>query len=155
MKGSILSHIIDKMVRKENAERFDESFTAFLELGHYLFAHSKVANLHQVEFSKALHEAQAKIERVQVEVECLKMALEEQTAKADRLRKALRREEEVSIELRAALTLLKDKRNKTEEEVGTEKERAIKAFKSSKAMEDIKIAFSQEAFLEGLWGGLQ
>ncbi|EHA8588444.1 hypothetical protein COCNU_scaffold005294G000020 [Cocos nucifera] len=32
MKGSILPHIIDKMVGKEDAERFDESFAAYLEV---------------------------------------------------------------------------------------------------------------------------
>ncbi|KAG1338499.1 hypothetical protein COCNU_04G008050 [Cocos nucifera] len=67
----------DKMIGKEDAERFDVSFAAFLKLGHYLFAHSKMANLHQVEFSKALCEAQAEIERIQAEVERLKMASKE------------------------------------------------------------------------------
>ncbi|KAG1327701.1 putative ensconsin-like [Cocos nucifera] len=64
MKDSILSYIVDKMVRKEDAERFDESFAAFLKLGHYLFAHLKGADLCQVKFSKALHKAQMEIERV-------------------------------------------------------------------------------------------
>ncbi|EHA8589530.1 hypothetical protein COCNU_scaffold010566G000010 [Cocos nucifera] len=41
MEGSILSHIIERMRQKDDIERFDESFTAFLELGHYLFAHSE------------------------------------------------------------------------------------------------------------------
>ncbi|EHA8589184.1 hypothetical protein COCNU_scaffold008409G000010 [Cocos nucifera] len=31
MKGSILPHIVDKMIRKEDAERFDEFFTIFLK----------------------------------------------------------------------------------------------------------------------------
>ncbi|EHA8592134.1 hypothetical protein COCNU_contig69304799G000010 [Cocos nucifera] len=97
-KGSILSHIIDRMVWKENVERFDESFTAYLKLGHYLFAPSRIANLHQAE---------------------------------------------------AALTLSEDKRKKVEEEVGAKRERVVKAFKSSQAMEDIKIAFAKEAFLQG------
>ncbi|EHA8588175.1 hypothetical protein COCNU_scaffold004308G000010 [Cocos nucifera] len=142
MKDSVLSHIIDKMVGKKDVERFDESFATFLELGHYLFAHSKVANLHQVKFSNSLHEAQVEIERVQAKVEHLKTVSEEQTAEADHLREVLRREEEVSMELRAALTLSEDKRKKAKEEVGVEKERAVDAFKSSKAMKDIKIAFT-------------
>ncbi|EHA8587220.1 hypothetical protein COCNU_scaffold001610G000010 [Cocos nucifera] len=57
MQGSILLHNIKKMIRMEDAERFDESFTPYHELGHYLFAHSKIADLHQVEVSKALQEA--------------------------------------------------------------------------------------------------
>ncbi|EHA8587613.1 hypothetical protein COCNU_scaffold002825G000010 [Cocos nucifera] len=77
------------------------------------------------------------------------MASEDQTVKADHLREVLRREEEIFVQLRAALTLSKDKRIKVEEKVGTKKERAIEAFKFSKAMEDIKISFAQEAFLEG------
>ncbi|KAG1365003.1 hypothetical protein COCNU_12G000030 [Cocos nucifera] len=82
------------------------------KLGHYLLAHSKVADLYQAEVSRALQEAQAKIEK-------------------------------------AALTLFKDKRNKVEEKVDVEKEWTVEAFKSSKAMEDIKIAFVRKAFLEG------
>ncbi|KAG1360662.1 hypothetical protein COCNU_09G001250 [Cocos nucifera] len=54
MEESIPPHIIDKMVRKDNAERFDESFATYLELGHYLFFHSKVAYLYQIEASRAL-----------------------------------------------------------------------------------------------------
>ncbi|KAG1338010.1 hypothetical protein COCNU_04G003160 [Cocos nucifera] len=57
MRGSILPHIVDKMVRTENVVRFNESFTAFLELGHYLFAHSKTVDLHQAETFKVLQEA--------------------------------------------------------------------------------------------------
>ncbi|EHA8586901.1 hypothetical protein COCNU_scaffold001137G000010 [Cocos nucifera] len=79
----------------------------------------------EVEAFKALQEARAEIEKVLTEVDYLKKALE------------------------VALTLMEEKRKKIEEEVGAEKERAIEAFKSSKAMEDIKIAFTREAFLEG------
>ncbi|EHA8586396.1 hypothetical protein COCNU_scaffold000313G000020 [Cocos nucifera] len=57
MRGTILSHIVDKMVWMDNAVRFDEFCAAFLELGHYLFVHSKVADLHQAEAFKALQEA--------------------------------------------------------------------------------------------------
>ncbi|EHA8587026.1 hypothetical protein COCNU_scaffold001324G000030 [Cocos nucifera] len=46
MRASILPHIIDKIVQMEDAKRFDESLAAFLELGHYLFAHSKAVDLH-------------------------------------------------------------------------------------------------------------
>ncbi|EHA8588342.1 hypothetical protein COCNU_scaffold004798G000010 [Cocos nucifera] len=101
MNGSILSYIVEKM------------------MGHYLFAHSKAVDLHQVEASKTLQEESSQ------------------------------KVEEVSMGLRAALTLSKDKRKKAEEEVSIERERAVEAFKSSRAMEDIKIAFAQEAFLEG------
>ncbi|EHA8589302.1 hypothetical protein COCNU_scaffold008961G000010 [Cocos nucifera] len=31
MRGNVLSHIIDKMVRMEDAKRFDESFTTYFE----------------------------------------------------------------------------------------------------------------------------
>ena len=47
------------------------------------------------------------------------------------------------------MALSKDKRKKNEEKISTEKERAIEAFKSFTAMEDIKITFAKEAFLEG------
>ena len=45
--------------------------------------------------------------------------------------------------LKAALTLVKEKK-KIEEEVNAEWERVVEAFKSSKAMEDIKITFARE-----------
>ena len=32
MKGSILLHIVEKMVRMEDAERFNESFATYLEV---------------------------------------------------------------------------------------------------------------------------
>ncbi|EHA8586441.1 hypothetical protein COCNU_scaffold000388G000020 [Cocos nucifera] len=54
MKSSILPYIIDKMIQMENVERFDKSFIAYLKLGHYLFAHSKVVNLCQAKASRAL-----------------------------------------------------------------------------------------------------
>ena len=34
MKGSILPHIIEKMVGMEDVERFDESFATYLEVTH-------------------------------------------------------------------------------------------------------------------------
>ncbi|KAG1327679.1 hypothetical protein COCNU_01G016130 [Cocos nucifera] len=137
------------MVRTKDAERFDESFVAYLEVGHYLFAHWKLADLHQVEASKALQEAQVETERVQSEVDHLKVALEIQTIEVECLREALWKEEEAFVGLRTALTLSKEKKRKAEEEVNTKRERAVEVFKSSKVMEDIKIAFAQEAFLEG------
>ncbi|EHA8588320.1 hypothetical protein COCNU_scaffold004753G000020 [Cocos nucifera] len=64
MKGSILLYIIEKMVGMEDAVRFDESFAAYLELGHYLFNHLKAIDLLQAEASKALQEVQAEVKRV-------------------------------------------------------------------------------------------
>ncbi|EHA8588908.1 hypothetical protein COCNU_scaffold007151G000010 [Cocos nucifera] len=57
MEWSILPQIIERMRQKDDVERFDESFTTFLELGHYLFAHSEVASQRWAEASKALEEA--------------------------------------------------------------------------------------------------
>ncbi|EHA8587568.1 hypothetical protein COCNU_scaffold002610G000010 [Cocos nucifera] len=59
------------------------------KLGHYLFAHSKVADLHQVETFQALQEAQVEVEKVQAEVDCLKVASEIQTPEVEHLREAL------------------------------------------------------------------
>ncbi|KAG1342511.1 hypothetical protein COCNU_05G007400 [Cocos nucifera] len=112
MKGSILPHIIKKMVRMEDAERFDESFTTYLELGHYLFAHSKATDLHQAEASKALQEVQMEVERVQAKVDRLKVASKIQTTEVEHLREVLWREEEASMGLRAALALSEDERKK-------------------------------------------
>ena len=42
-----------------------------------------------------------------------------------------------------------NKQKRTEEEIGLERKQAVESFKSLKAMEDIKVAFAQEAFLKG------
>ncbi|EHA8588205.1 hypothetical protein COCNU_scaffold004374G000020 [Cocos nucifera] len=138
MKGIIVLHIIDRMVQKENAESWGITCTNL-----------RAANLHQTKISKAFQEAQAEAERVRIEVDYLMVASEIQVVKVEHLREASRREEEASMGLKAVLTLSKDKRKKEEEEIGTEREWAVEAFKSSQAMEDIKIAFTKEAFVEG------
>ncbi|EHA8588953.1 hypothetical protein COCNU_scaffold007393G000010 [Cocos nucifera] len=148
MSGNVLPHIIDYTVRMMDIERFDESFVVYLELGHYLFAHSKAVDLIQVEASKALQEAQVENERARAKVDCLKVILGIQTIEVEHLREALQKEDEVFVGLRTGLTHSEDKRRKAKEEVSTERERAIEVFKSSKAMEDTKIAFALEAFLE-------
>ncbi|EHA8589439.1 hypothetical protein COCNU_scaffold009866G000010 [Cocos nucifera] len=141
MRGNVLPHIINKMVRMKDVERFDESFATYLELRHYLLAHLKVADLYQAK-AFLLQEAQAENERVWVEVDHLKVASEIQTIEVKHLQEALWKEEEASTGLSLVLILSVDKRRKAEEEVGTEKEQVVEVFKSSKAMEDIKIAFT-------------
>ncbi|KAG1363590.1 hypothetical protein COCNU_11G004170 [Cocos nucifera] len=64
VKESILPHITVKMLQKGDIERFDESFAAYLELEHYLFAHSEAAGQRRAEASKALEEAHAEAEKV-------------------------------------------------------------------------------------------
>ncbi|EHA8589601.1 hypothetical protein COCNU_scaffold011291G000010 [Cocos nucifera] len=95
MEGSVLQHIINKMVRKENVKRFDESFAAYL----------KVADLYQIEAFRALQEAQVEIEKVRAKVDCLKVASEVQTTEVEHLREVLRRKEDASTRLKVALTL--------------------------------------------------
>ena len=53
------------------------------------------------------------------------------------------------VGLKVALTLAEEKKKQIEEEVGVERKQAVEAFKSSKDMKEIKIAFAREAFLEG------
>ncbi|EHA8587096.1 hypothetical protein COCNU_scaffold001426G000030 [Cocos nucifera] len=102
----------------------------------------------KVKISKVLKEAQAEAERVWAEVDRLKVASEIQVVEVERLQEALQREEEASASLKVALALSEDKRKKAKEEIDIEKERAVEVFKSSSAMEDIKIAFTKETFLE-------
>ncbi|EHA8588111.1 hypothetical protein COCNU_scaffold004131G000040 [Cocos nucifera] len=137
---------VAKTVRRKVGHSDGESFG---QLGHYLFAHSKAADLHQAKISKALQEAQAKTKRIRAEVDYLRAASKVQIAKVEHLPKALRREKEAAAGLKAPLTLAEKKKKKMEEEIGVEREWAIDNSKSSKAMEDIKIIFAREAFLEG------
>ncbi|EHA8590634.1 hypothetical protein COCNU_scaffold021527G000010 [Cocos nucifera] len=126
----------------------EDAVPAHLDQGKVI-EKNKVADLHQAEASKVLQEAQVENKRVRAEVDRLKVASKIQTTEVECLREMLQREEEASAGLRAALTPSKDKRRRNKEEVGAEREQAIEVFKSSKAMEDIKIAFVQESFLEG------
>ena len=61
----------------------------------------------------------------------MKVASEIQAAEVGRLRKALWREEEASMGLKATLALSEDKRKKAEEEIDVEREWAVETFKSS------------------------
>ncbi|KAG1327735.1 hypothetical protein COCNU_01G016690 [Cocos nucifera] len=110
------------MVHMDDEERIRESFVAFLELGHYLYAHAEAMNLHKAEASKAIQEAQAEVEHLR----------EAHSAEVRCLQEELWKEEQTSVELKAALTLEENKQKKAEEEVGVEREWAVEAFKSSK-----------------------
>ncbi|EHA8586393.1 hypothetical protein COCNU_scaffold000311G000010 [Cocos nucifera] len=137
------------MCQKDDVERFDESFAAFLELGYFLFAHSEAASQNQAKASKALEETRAEIEKARVEVDILKVVLEIHSSEVECLQNELKEEHGEMLKLRAELALEKEERRKAKEEVSTAMERAVQNFKSSKDMEDIKIDFAQEAFLEG------
>ncbi|EHA8587673.1 hypothetical protein COCNU_scaffold002951G000030 [Cocos nucifera] len=133
IEESVLSYIIERMCQKNDIERFDESFTAFLE----------------VEASRDLKEAHAEVEKAQAEADALKVGLKTNSSEVEHLQKELREECEEMVKLRAKLTLEKEERRKAQEEVNAAMEMALQDFKSSKDMEDIKIDFTEESFLEG------
>ncbi|KAG1330502.1 hypothetical protein COCNU_02G004700 [Cocos nucifera] len=118
------------------------------QLEHYLFAHSEMAGQRWAKASKALEEARAEVEKARAKVESMRVALKIQSIEVERLRKELRAECEKTMNLRTALAQEEEKR-KAQEGIGTAVERAIESFKSSRDMEDTKIAFAQEAFIEG------
>ncbi|EHA8588133.1 hypothetical protein COCNU_scaffold004190G000010 [Cocos nucifera] len=98
---------------------------------------------------RALEEACAEVEKARAEAEVLKVSLETHSFEVECLQKELREEHGEMARLRAELALEKEEKRKVQEEVNATMERALQDFKSSKDMEDIKIAFAQEAFLEG------
>ncbi|KAG1342512.1 hypothetical protein COCNU_05G007410 [Cocos nucifera] len=112
MEGSILPHIVERMHQKDDIKRFDESFAAFLELGYYLFAHSKVANQRWAEASRVLEEARVEAEKARVEDDALKVASEIHSSKVECLQKELREERKEMVKLRAELALKKEERRK-------------------------------------------
>ncbi|EHA8587618.1 hypothetical protein COCNU_scaffold002848G000010 [Cocos nucifera] len=63
------------MHQKDDIDRFDESFTTFLELGYYLFAHSEVTNQRWTEAFKGLEEARTEAEKARAEANTLKICL--------------------------------------------------------------------------------
>ncbi|KAG1370910.1 hypothetical protein COCNU_16G000040 [Cocos nucifera] len=119
MRDNILPHIIDKMVQMEDVERFNESFTAYLEI---------------TIFPELIH---------------MKDALSKFWLNFFLTHGGAMERRESFCGLRAALTLSKDKKRKVEEKIDAKREQAIEVFKSFKVMEDTKIASTQEAFLEG------
>ncbi|EHA8587541.1 hypothetical protein COCNU_scaffold002541G000020 [Cocos nucifera] len=130
------------MHQKDDVERFDESFAIFLELGHYLFAHSKAASQNQAKASRALEEARAEAKKAQAEADVLKVTSETYSSKVERLQNELREEHGEMTKLRVELALKKEEKRKVQEEVSAAMERAVQNFKSSKDMEDIKIDFA-------------
>ncbi|EHA8586520.1 hypothetical protein COCNU_scaffold000478G000070 [Cocos nucifera] len=149
MEGSILPHIVERMHQKDDIERFDKSFAAFLELGHYLFAHSKAVSQNQAEASKALEEAHIEAEKARADADILKIALETHSSEVECLQNELREERGEIAKLRAELALEKEEKRKAQEEVSTAMERVMQNLKSSKDMEDIKIDFAQKVLLKG------
>ena len=89
-------------------------------------------NLCKAEASKVIQEAQEKVGNLR----------EAHSAEVRCLQEELWKEEQTSPELKATLTLEENKQKKIEEEVDAKREQAVEAFKSSKALEDIKIAFA-------------
>ncbi|EHA8587441.1 hypothetical protein COCNU_scaffold002240G000010 [Cocos nucifera] len=149
MKESIFLHIMAKMLQRGDVERFDKSYAAYLELGHYLFAHSEAVDQKQAEASKALKEARAEAKMARAKVESIRVALKIQSTKVEHLREEWRVEREKTMKLRIALAQEREEKGKAQEGVDAAVEEAIESFKSSRDMEDIKIAFAQEAFIEG------
>ncbi|KAG1327514.1 hypothetical protein COCNU_01G014480 [Cocos nucifera] len=128
MEGSVLPHIVERIRQKDDVERFDESFAAFLE--------------RWAEASRALEEAHAEVEKARAEADALKVASEIHSSKVQCLQKELREKCEEMAKLRAELALEKEERRKAQEEVNAAMERAVQDFKSSKDIEDIKINFA-------------
>ncbi|EHA8588603.1 hypothetical protein COCNU_scaffold005955G000020 [Cocos nucifera] len=85
MEGSILPQIVERMHQKDDVERFDESFAAFLELGHYLFAHSKVASKNWAKASRALEEARIEAEKARAKADFLKVTSKIHSSEVERL----------------------------------------------------------------------
>ena len=83
-----------------------------MQLGHYLFAHSEVANQNRAEASKALEEACAKAEKAQAEADVLKVTSETHLYEVVRLWKESREEHEEMAKLRAKLALEKEEKRK-------------------------------------------
>ncbi|EHA8587634.1 hypothetical protein COCNU_scaffold002864G000020 [Cocos nucifera] len=135
---------------RDDIERFNESFAAYLELGHYLFAHSEVADQRWVKASKALEEARVEVEKAQAKVKSMRVASKIQSTKIEHLREELREEHEKMMNLKTTLAQEEEEKRKAQEGVGAVVERVVKSFKSSRDMEDIRIAFAQEAFNKGI-----
>ncbi|KAG1327668.1 hypothetical protein COCNU_01G016020 [Cocos nucifera] len=149
VEGCILLDIIKRMLRSDDEERMRNSYMAFIELGQHLFTNLEAINLHKTEISRAIKEAktiQTEAKNARAESECLREA---HSTEVGHLQEVLKKEEQVSAILKTTLALEEEKRKKAEVEVGTKGERAIKSFRSSKEMEDIKVVFAQEAFDKG------
>ncbi|EHA8587588.1 hypothetical protein COCNU_scaffold002710G000010 [Cocos nucifera] len=79
----------------------------------------------------------------------MRLASKIQSTELKHLREELRVEHEKTTNLRTALAQEEEEKRKAQEGVRAVVEQAVQSFKSSRDMEDIKIAFAQEAFIEG------
>ncbi|EHA8588136.1 hypothetical protein COCNU_scaffold004199G000020 [Cocos nucifera] len=102
----------------------------------------EVINLHKIEVSKAIKKAktiQEEVKNARAEIECLRKA---HSIEIGHLQEVLKKEESASAGLKTTLALEEEKRKKAKVEISVEGDRAIKSFRSSKEMEDIKVAFA-------------
>ncbi|KAG1365001.1 hypothetical protein COCNU_12G000010 [Cocos nucifera] len=106
MEGCIILNIIERILKMDDQERKKKNFAIFLELDTTFLANVEVVNLHKVEASKAMEVAK----EYKAEVEHLK---ETHSTKVGHLQVVLKREEQASAELKAALALKKERRKKT------------------------------------------
>ncbi|EHA8588907.1 hypothetical protein COCNU_scaffold007140G000010 [Cocos nucifera] len=78
----------------------------------------------------------------------MRVASKIQSIEVEHLQEELRAEHEKTTNLRTTLAQEEEKRT-AQEGVGTAVEQVVESFKSSRDVEDIKIVFAQEAFIEG------
>ncbi|EHA8586915.1 hypothetical protein COCNU_scaffold001165G000010 [Cocos nucifera] len=119
------------------------------KLGHYFFVHFEAASQNRTEASRALEEARTEANKAWAKVDILKVASKTHSSKVEHLQNKLREKHGKMMKLRAELDLKKKEKRKAQEEVSAAMERAMQNIKSSKDLEDIKIDFAEEAFLEG------
>ncbi|EHA8588942.1 hypothetical protein COCNU_scaffold007383G000020 [Cocos nucifera] len=142
MEESVLPHIVERMHQKDDVERFDESFAAFLESGYYFFVYSEATSQNWAEAFRALKEARIEGKKARAEADVLNVASEIHSSEVEYLQNELREEHGEVAKLRAELALEKEEKRKPQEEVSATLERAMQNFKSSKDMEDIKVDFA-------------
>ncbi|EHA8587749.1 hypothetical protein COCNU_scaffold003121G000010 [Cocos nucifera] len=114
----------------------------------------------EVEALKVQENLQAKIDCLQGKVDEAECLTEEKATKNENLRGVLRKEELISIRLKAAFALEEEKKKEVEikvielevkmsKSISEVAARAMEEFKASFKMKDLNIAFSQKAFIKG------
>ncbi|KAG1360541.1 hypothetical protein COCNU_09G000040 [Cocos nucifera] len=112
------------------------------EIGHQLMANSEIVKAEKAKASRATEEAQGH-----------KTEVSHLSTEVGYLQEALKREEQMSVDLRAALALEEERKKEVEMNFAKKKRRAmeeaISTFKSLEEFRDIKVAFTQRAFIKG------
>ncbi|KAG1338313.1 hypothetical protein COCNU_04G006190 [Cocos nucifera] len=153
-----MSEEVDRLADLDRMQFIWKFLGTFLKLSHDILAHLKKVNHQEVEALKVQGDLRAEIDCLRGKVVEAEHLMEEKVAENESLRRALRKEELISIRIKATLALKEEKKKEAEIKVAKLEVRMLKSileaaarameFKASSKMKDLNIAFSHKVFIK-------